>query len=71
MALFDTTRPHGSDRSVLGRMNFLTASAIGSLTDWNDTRQTRSALGKMSNRELDDLGLTRADIEYMASRRGR
>ncbi len=32
------------------------------LRDWNDARVTRSALNKLSDRELDDIGLTRADI---------
>ena len=29
---------------------------------WNDARVTRNALGKLSDRELDDIGLCRADI---------
>ncbi|WP_045387225.1 DUF1127 domain-containing protein [Falsirhodobacter sp. alg1] len=30
--------------------------------DWNDARLTRRALNKLSDRELDDIGLCRADI---------
>ena len=33
---------------------------------WNDARVTRNALGKLSDRELDDIGLSRGDIPYIA-----
>ena len=36
---------------------------------WNDARVTRKALSKLSNRELDDLGLCRGDIEDIAQGR--
>ncbi|RMC35072.1 DUF1127 domain-containing protein [Paracoccus alkanivorans] len=39
------------------------ASLIGS---WNDTRKTRRELNRLSDRELDDIGLTRGDIERIA-----
>lgn len=29
---------------------------------WNDARVTRNALGKLSDRELDDIGLCRGDV---------
>lgn len=32
---------------------------------WNDARITRKALGKLSDRELDDIGLCRGDIEMI------
>ncbi len=32
---------------------------------WNDARVTRKALAKLSDRELDDIGLCRGDIEMM------
>jgi uncharacterized protein YjiS (DUF1127 family) len=34
---------------------------------WNDARVTRSALGKLSDRELDDIGLCRGDIEMISA----
>lgn len=34
---------------------------------WNDARVTRNALGKLSDRELDDIGLTRGDIADIAA----
>lgn len=29
---------------------------------WNDARLTRNALGKLTDRELDDIGLCRGDV---------
>lgn len=43
-------------------------ATIGALRGWNDARQTRKALGKLSNRELDDIGLCRGDIETIGVR---
>ncbi len=31
-------------------------------SDWNAARRTRKALSQLSDRELDDIGLSRADI---------
>jgi uncharacterized protein YjiS (DUF1127 family) len=33
--------------------------------NWNSGRVTRKALSKLSNRELDDIGLCRSDIEMI------
>lgn len=33
---------------------------------WNKVRQTRDELMKLSERELDDIGLARGDIEQIA-----
>ena len=38
---------------------------VSSLVHWNETRRTRAALGKLSNHELDDIGLTRGDIDQI------
>jgi uncharacterized protein YjiS (DUF1127 family) len=32
---------------------------------WNDARVTRKALSKLTDRELDDIGLCRGDIEMI------
>ena len=39
------------------------ASLIASVSAWNDTRMTRKSLAKLSDRELDDIGLSRGDID--------
>jgi uncharacterized protein YjiS (DUF1127 family) len=32
---------------------------------WNDARITRKALSKLTDRELDDIGLCRGDVELI------
>lgn len=63
MAAFDTTRPV----AVLsaGRFSRMATNLFGAVSAWNDSRLTRKALGKLTARELDDIGLTRADVELM------
>lgn len=45
------------------------SGAVAQFAAWNDARVTRKALSKLSNRELDDLGLNRGDIEDIAAGR--
>jgi len=40
-------------------------TTIAAVSAWNDARVTRTALGKLSNRELDDIGLCRGDIDMI------
>lgn len=44
------------------------SSIAASFAAWNDARVTRGALSKLSDRELDDIGLSRGDIEFIAAR---
>jgi len=43
------------------------ASLTDAIADWHDARLTRKSLEALTDRELDDIGLTRADI-YAVSR---
>jgi uncharacterized protein YjiS (DUF1127 family) len=45
-----------------GRVGMI-ARVIDAMTLWNDARLTRRALGRLSDRELNDIGLTRFDID--------
>jgi uncharacterized protein YjiS (DUF1127 family) len=63
MAVIDNTR----SAYVSGRGFAPLASFVATVATWNDARQTRNALGKLSNRELEDIGLCRADIEAVAT----
>ncbi|NIZ08940.1 DUF1127 domain-containing protein [Pseudooceanicola sp. HF7] len=49
-----------------------TASAvyrlIAAVADWNDARLTRKALSRLTDRELNDIGLVRGDIDSVARR---
>jgi uncharacterized protein YjiS (DUF1127 family) len=44
-------------------MSFGFPGMLGALAAWNDARVTRKALSKLSDRELEDIGLTRSDID--------
>src|SRR5690606_22291839 len=41
---------------------------VAAFTAWNDARVTRKALSVLSDRELEDIGLTRADIASFSMR---
>ena len=45
------------------------ADLVGRVASWNDARVTRNLLGGLSDRELDDLGLVRGDIDDIATGR--
>ena len=64
MAAFDTTRPLAG--SVFGgRATNIMTTLFALLADWNDRRATRKALSQLSQRELNDIGLLRADVDVM------
>lgn len=60
-----TNRPLGAGFNATG----IISGMVSRLAVWNDARVTRKALSKLSNRELDDLGLCRGDIEDIAQGR--
>ncbi len=62
MAHITTARPVGAGFSV----TTLFAGLVGRISAWNEARITRNSLMALSDRELDDLGLSRADIESVA-----
>jgi uncharacterized protein YjiS (DUF1127 family) len=65
MAAFDTTRPAPFGAISIFRFVQFVSDTYLSFATWNDARVTRSALGKLSDRELDDIGLCRGDIEMI------
>ncbi|KMK68140.1 DUF1127 domain-containing protein [Puniceibacterium sp. IMCC21224] len=68
MAVYYTSRTNHEIAAVAGRIGAMIISAFGSVSDWNDARITRKSLSKLSDRELDDIGLTRSDIDVVATR---
>jgi uncharacterized protein YjiS (DUF1127 family) len=67
MAAFDTTRPHAAVGSA-GRIGSMFVTGVSLFASWNDARQTRKALAALTDRELDDIGLTRSDIDDISQR---
>lgn len=62
MTVMDTTRAlPASGLGVIARLS-------AAFQAWNDARVTRKALSALSDRELDDIGLCRGDIESIAAR---
>ena len=65
MAAVETTRPAPFGAITTYRAINLLSNAAGAFSAWNDARVTRKALSKLSDRELDDIGLNRGDIEFI------
>jgi len=66
MAAFDTNRfAHGA-APLAGQITRLFHVLINAVVAWNDARLTRNALNSLTERELEDIGLTRGDIEHVA-----
>ncbi len=68
ISIYDTTRP--SPLSVGGQIGGIFVSAVNTATQWREARRTERLLSELTDRELADVGLTRADIPRVA-RRGR
>ena len=62
MAAYESSRvaPFGAV-TIFRAVQFFSAISQ-SFTLWNDARVTRFALGKLTDRELDDIGLCRGDV---------
>jgi uncharacterized protein YjiS (DUF1127 family) len=65
MAAYESSRaaPFGAI-SIFRSVQFVT-EFFGTFAAWNDARVTRKALGKLSDRELDDIGLCRGDVDLI------
>lgn len=65
MAAVETTRPAPFGAITTYRAISGLTGVFAALAAWNDARVTRKALNKLSDRELDDIGLCRGDIEFI------
>lgn len=64
MAAFETSRPApfgAISRHHHGKESFL-ARMVAAYKRWNEMRITRQELLRLTDRELDDIGISRADI---------
>lgn len=66
MAAFDTTRTAYGSAPVANRFGGFVSTLFGTFAAWNDARQTRKALNALTDRELEDIGLARGDIDEVA-----
>ncbi len=65
MAAIETSRPAPFGAITTYRAVSALSNVFGVLGAWNDARITRKALSNLTDRELDDIGLCRGDIEMM------
>ncbi len=66
MAAFDTTRTTYASAGIANRITSLVSASVAAVVAWNDARVTRNALSALSDRELEDIGLCRGDIDSVA-----
>jgi len=65
MAALDITRTTIGSFGPAGRIGAFFASVVNAVVEWNDARVTRNALSVLSERELNDIGLCRGDIDFV------
>lgn len=56
----------GSFESVASQAVSFVKSTVSSVILWEQNRRTRNTLSKLSDHELEDIGLTRGDIDELA-----
>ena len=66
MATFDNTRPAYGNTSAVSFITSFISGTFASVVAWNDQRLTRQALSNLTDRELEDIGLIRGDIDSVA-----
>lgn len=66
MAAMDLIRPATPGLSVGGRITSKLQNVGTRFVAWREARQTAAQLYRLSDRELDDVGLSRGDIEKVA-----
>jgi len=65
MAAYETSRAAPFGAISIFRFVQSLGNVTATLSAWNDARITRKALGRLSDRELDDIGLCRGDVEMI------
>ncbi|MBD3663873.1 DUF1127 domain-containing protein [Sulfitobacter aestuariivivens] len=66
MAAFDTTRTAYGSTAVVSSISSFFSGLVAAVVSWNDARITRKVLSGLSDRELEDIGLVRGDIDDVA-----
>jgi uncharacterized protein YjiS (DUF1127 family) len=61
------TRPAPLGAITTYRFIQTVSAALAAVAAWNDARITRKALARLSDHELDDIGLCRGDIETIGA----
>jgi uncharacterized protein YjiS (DUF1127 family) len=67
MSAFETTRPAPFGATSTYQVIQFVSNALVSVKNWNDARVTRKVLSSLTDRELDDIGLCRGDIDHIGA----
>lgn len=62
MATLDMIRSPATPAFLSGQHRSKLSETLSAIATWNDMRITRKELSRLSQRELDDIGLSQADI---------
>lgn len=68
MAAYDISQSDIGRAGVLARLSYALSRGTAAVVRWNEARKTREALYELTDRELDDIGLTRGMIDDVAAR---
>ncbi len=68
MTFYAQSRIH-TEQVLAGFQGLSLGALIATLKTWNDERITRNQLHALTDRELADVGLTRADIDHVVKGR--
>lgn len=66
MTTFDTSHPTYGVASIANRTSAKIGAAFSALAAWNDSRVTRKSLADLPDHVLEDIGMTRGDIDIVA-----
>lgn len=66
MAAIDYTRTSAASTNSIANVGAFLRSAVATVATWNDARVTRNSLATLTDRELEDIGLSRGDIDSVA-----
>ena len=66
MALLDLARAPSRSASFADWIARISGGAAALFVRWDDARRTRNALLDLSDHELDDIGLTRGDVDTVS-----
>ncbi len=65
MAIFESSRALSEGTSVFSQVSVLAYRVSAVIADWHARRVTRKALSALSDAQLRDIGLTRADLDAL------
>ena len=65
MANYETSRTAPFGAISIFRAVQSVSGFVETLSAWREARRTRKALARLTDRELDDIGLTRGDVEMI------